>query len=35
MTNDLELHTCPGCGGEMYAEDSDRYCIECHHDGRV
>jgi len=32
---DLETYECPNCGGEMLAEHPDRYCVECHHEGRV
>lgn len=35
MSEDVELYTCPNCGGEMYATDPDSYCIECHHEDRV
>lgn len=31
----LQQYECPLCGGEMLAEDSDRYCLECIHEGRV
>jgi rRNA maturation protein Nop10 len=33
--SDVELYECPECGGELYATDPDRYCIECHHNDRV
>lgn len=31
----LRVYSCPECGGEMYAEHPDRFCLECHHEGRV
>jgi ribosomal protein S27AE len=33
--DDLCERTCPRCGGEMFAEHDDRYCLVCIHEGRV